>query len=60
MNFPLVLLILAILTGGIYLLDTCYFVKNRRINESPGRIIEYSRSFFSGIFCGLITAIFYN
>jgi len=46
MNFALVLLILSLLSGIIYLFDALFWVKKRGRESNPGRIIEYSRSFF--------------
>ncbi|MDI9817578.1 MULTISPECIES: signal peptidase I [unclassified Legionella] len=46
MNFALLLVILSLVSGIIYLLDVLYFAKKRKPEEKPGRIIEYSRSFF--------------
>ncbi|KTD18439.1 signal peptidase I [Legionella jordanis] len=46
MNFALLLVILSLVSGVIYLLDILYFARRRKPDEKPGRIIEYSRSFF--------------
>ncbi|KTC81586.1 signal peptidase I [Legionella brunensis] len=46
MNFALLLIILSLVSGVIYLLDVLFFAKRRKPDEKPGRIIEYSRSFF--------------
>ncbi|KTD23568.1 signal peptidase I (lepB-1) [Legionella lansingensis] len=46
MNFALLLVILSLVSGFVYLLDVLYFAKRRKPEEKPGRIIEYSRSFF--------------
>lgn len=45
MNFALLLVILTALSGFIGLLDILYFSKKRK-GGKPGKIIEYSRSFF--------------
>ncbi|WED42088.1 signal peptidase I [Legionella cardiaca] len=46
MNFALLLVILSLVSGVIYLLDVLFFAKKRKADQKPGRIIEYSRSFF--------------
>lgn len=46
MNFALILLLLSFITGFIYLLDVLFWAKKRDSEQKPGRIIEYSRSFF--------------
>lgn len=46
MNFALLLVILAALSGFIYLLDILIFSKRRAQHEKPSKIIEYARSFF--------------
>lgn len=46
MNFPLIMLIALLVTGGIWLLDALWF-KARRLPESKEHwLIEYSKSFF--------------
>jgi signal peptidase I len=47
MNFALLLLILTGVSGLIYLLDILFWEKKRQPDQKPGKIIEYSRSFFS-------------
>ncbi|CEK10041.1 signal peptidase I [Legionella hackeliae] len=46
MNFALLLVVLSLVSGVIYLLDILFFAKRRKPDQKPGRIIEYSRSFF--------------
>lgn len=46
MNFALILLILTLISGVIYLLDLLFWAKNRKQDENPSKLIEYSRSFF--------------
>ncbi|KTD75274.1 signal peptidase I [Legionella waltersii] len=46
MNFALILVILSALSGFIYLLDWLFWAKKRDIDQKPGKIVEYSRSFF--------------
>ena len=46
MNFALILFILALVTGIIALIDFLWWAKKRELHQKPGRIIEYSRSFF--------------
>lgn len=46
MNFALILVILSFVSGLIYLLDVVFWEKKRSNGQPPGRIVEYSRSFF--------------
>lgn len=46
MNFALILVILSVISGFIYLLDVLLWAPHRKEKQKPGRIIEYSRSFF--------------
>jgi signal peptidase I len=46
MNFPLILLILLVITGSIWLLDTIFWKKKRGQNENEPWWIEYPKSFF--------------
>ena len=46
MNFAFWLLLLSLITGGIYLLDIFFWAPHRSSDEKPRRIIEYARSFF--------------
>lgn len=46
MNFALILVILSAVSGLIALLDWLIWSKKRVPEQKPGRIIEYSRSFF--------------
>lgn len=58
MNFALILTLLSALTGLIYLLDIFIFSKRRNKGEAPGKIIEYSRSFFPVFFIVLLLRSF--
>jgi signal peptidase I len=46
MNFAFWLVLLSFLTGIVYLLDALFWIKKRKPEQKPRRIIEYSRSFF--------------
>ena len=46
MNFPLILFILLIITGGIWLLDAIVWKKKRAADESEPWWVEYPKSFF--------------
>lgn len=46
MNFALLLVILSLVSGIIYLLDVILWAPHRKKQQQPGRIVEYSRSFF--------------
>lgn len=50
MNFALLLLILSVVSGIVYLLDILFWAKKRKPGQKPGRLIEYSRSFFPVFF----------
>lgn len=58
MNFALVLVILSVISGIIYLLDKLFWEKKRLPGQKPGRIIEYSRSFFPVFFLVLLLRSF--
>lgn len=58
MNFALGLLILSVISGTIYLLDILFWAKKRKPQQKPGRIIEYSRSFFPVFFIVLLLRSF--
>lgn len=58
MNFALVLVILSFLSGVIALLDILFWAPKRPANQKPGRIIEYSRSFFPVFFTVLLLRSF--
>lgn len=58
MNFALILVVLSALTGFIYLLDLAFWAKKRTPDQKPGRIIEYSRSFFPVFFIVLLLRSF--
>lgn len=58
MNFALILVVLSFISGFIYLLDVLFFAKKRKPNQKPGRIIEYSRSFFPVFFMVLLLRSF--
>lgn len=46
MNFAFWLVVLSLVSGIIYLLDVLLWARNRKPNQKPSRLIEYSRSFF--------------
>jgi len=46
MNFAFWLVLLSIFTGIIYAIDIIYWAKKRQPQQTPNKIIEYSRSFF--------------
>lgn len=46
MNFALLLVSLALITGLIYMLDIVFWAKKRKPEENPNKLIELSRSFF--------------
>ena len=46
MNFALLLVVLSLVSGIVYLLDVLLWARNRKPNQKPSRLIEYSRSFF--------------
>ncbi|HHF7344994.1 TPA: signal peptidase I [Legionella feeleii] len=58
MNFALLLVVLSFLSGSIYLLDVLFWAKKRKPEQKPGRIIEYSRSFFPVFFIVLLLRSF--
>lgn len=58
MNFAFWLVVLSCITGFIYLLDGVFWAKKRSPEQKPGRIIEYSRSFFPVFFIVLILRSF--
>jgi signal peptidase I len=58
MNFALCLVILSAVSGVIYLLDVLIWAKKRKPKQKPGRIIEYSRSFFPVFFIVLLLRSF--
>lgn len=58
MNFALVLLVLSVFSGIIYLMDILYWEKKRSPGHKPGKIIEYSRSFFPVFFLVLLLRSF--
>lgn len=58
MNFALVLLVLSVLSGIIYLIDVLYWEKKRSPGQQPGKLIEYSRSFFPVFFLVLLLRSF--
>jgi len=58
MNFALILLVLSAITGFIYLLDLIFWAKKRTPDQKPGKIIEYSRSFFPVFFVVLLLRSF--
>ncbi|KTD47254.1 signal peptidase I (lepB-1) [Legionella rubrilucens] len=58
MNFALLLVVLSAVSGFIYLLDILFWAKKREPDEQPGKIIEYSRSFFPVFFIVLLLRSF--
>ena len=58
MNFALILVLLSFISGFIYLLDVVFWAKKRSPAQKPGRIIEYSRSFFPVFFIVLLLRSF--
>ncbi len=58
MNFAFWLVLLSFISGCIYLLDIMFWAKKRGPSEKPGRIIEYSRSFFPVFFIVLMLRSF--
>lgn len=58
MNFALILVVLSFVSGFIYLLDLIFWAKKRGPDQKPGRIIEYSRSFFPVFFIVLLLRSF--
>lgn len=58
MNFALLLVILSLISGIIYLLDVLFWAKKRSPEQKPGKIIEYSRSFFPVFFLVLLLRSF--
>lgn len=58
MNFALLLVVLSAVSGFIYLLDILFWAKKREPDEQPGKIIEYSRSFFPVFFLVLLLRSF--
>ena len=58
MNFALLLVVLSAISGFIYLLDIIFWAKKRESGQQPGRIIEYSRSFFPVFFIVLLVRSF--
>jgi len=46
-DFPLVLVVLTLVSGLIYLIDVLFFAKSRKSNHKPMPVVfEYARSFF--------------
>lgn len=58
MNFALLLVVLSLVSGVICLLDIFFWEKKRRPEQKPGKIIEYSRSFFPVFFVVLLVRSF--
>jgi signal peptidase I len=58
MNFALILVLLSFVSGVVYLLDVLFWEKKRKEGQEPGRIIEYSRSFFPVFFIVLLLRSF--
>lgn len=58
MNFALILVILSSVSGLVYLFDVLFLAKKRPSGQQPGRIVEYSRSFFPVFFIVLLLRSF--
>lgn len=58
MNFALLLVVLSAISGIIYLFDVLFWARKRSSEQKPGKIIEYSRSFFPVFFLVLILRSF--
>lgn len=58
MNFALILVLLSLVSGVIYLLDSAFWAKKRSPGQEPNKIIEYSRSFFPVFFIVLLLRSF--
>lgn len=58
MNFAFWLVVLSAVSGFIYFLDLVFFAKKRAPGQKPGRLIEYSRSFFPVFFVVLLLRSF--
>ena len=58
MNFALILVVLSFVSGVIYLLDIWLWAPHRKPDQKPGRMIEYSRSFFPVFFIVLLLRSF--
>ena len=58
MNFALILVLLSFVSGFFYLLDVLFWAKKRPEGQKPGRIVEYSRSFFPVFFIVLLVRSF--
>lgn len=58
MNFALILVVLSALSGFVYLLDALFWARNRRPEQKPNKIIEWSRSFFPVFFIVLLVRSF--
>lgn len=58
MNFALILVVLTFISGVIYLLDILFWAKKRVPGQKPGKIVEYSRSFFPIFFLVLVLRSF--
>lgn len=58
MNFALLLVVLSAVSGFIWLLDLLFWAKKRGPEVKPGRIIEFSRSFFPVFFAVLLLRSF--
>lgn len=58
MNFALILVVLSAVSGLIYILDVMFWSKKRRPGQKPGKIVEYSRSFFPVFFIVLLLRSF--
>ena len=59
-DFPLILTLLVLISGVIALLDILFFAKKRKAQgkEKPGKLVEYSRSFFPVLLLVLVIRSF--
>lgn len=58
MNFALVLVVLSLVSGVVALSDKLYWSKRRKHGQKPGKIIEYSLSYFPVFFLVLLLRSF--
>ena len=45
-SFPLFMILILLLTGGIWLIDTLFFKKKRALDAGEPTMVEYAKSFF--------------
>ena len=58
MNFALLLLVLSLISGLIALTDKLFWAKRRKPGQEPGKIVEYSYSYFPVFFLVLLLRSF--